>query len=188
MTAPERLTMDIPADRSWELTRLFLRRGLADLPEPPPLPDGFALRRLLPIEAGALAALLSRAFEFEWDEARARKDLVEAPDVEATYVIAHGEQLVATASARLMPDTYPGAGYVHWVGADRDYQGRGLGTAISLRVLEHFRDAGLRAAVLETHNFRLPAIRSYLKMGFVPEPRDPGELDRWSRVLPRLVR
>jgi mycothiol synthase len=182
MSAPQ------PADYSWDRTRLFMRRGLADLPEPPALPAGFAVRRLLPREADALAVLLSRAFEDPWDEAKVRKVLVEAPDVEAIYVIADGTRLVATASARMLPDKYPAAGYIHWVGADPDYQGRGLGTLVSLRVLKHFRDAGLHDAVLETHNFRLPAIRSYLKIGFVPEARDAGELERWSRVLPKLVR
>jgi mycothiol synthase len=188
MSEPMRLTMDTPADLSWEQTRLFMRRDLGDLPEPPHLPEGFTVRRVLPTETGALAALLSRSFEFEWDERRARNDLVEALDVEATYVVVHGDRLVATASARLLPDLYPGSGYLHWVGADREYQGRGLGALISLRVLRHFRESGLREAVLETHNYRLPALRSYLKLGFVPEARDAAERARWSRLLPRLVR
>jgi len=51
----------------------------------------------------------------------------EVPDVKAIYVVTHTEVPVATASARVVPKEYPGWGYLHWVGADPDYQRKGLG-------------------------------------------------------------
>jgi hypothetical protein len=45
-----------------------------------------------------------------------------------------------------------------------------------------------QAVVLETDDFRLPAVRTYLRLGFVPEPRTPGEARRWSKVLRNLTR
>src|SRR5438067_1888180 len=130
-------------------TQLFMRRPwLDDLREPPAMPSGYALRAYQPADVPALATLLTRSFGYPWDEERVRRALVEAPDVEEIYVIAHPKRLVATASARMLPDMYPGSGYVHWVGADPDHQGKGLGALVSIRVLLHFRDAGLRAAVL----------------------------------------
>jgi hypothetical protein len=45
----------------------------------------------------------------------------------------------------------------------------------------------LDQAVLETDDFRLPAVRTYLRLGFVPEPRTPGEARRWSKVLRNLA-
>ena len=48
--------------------------------------------------------------------------------------------------------------------------------------------AGLDQAVLETDDFRLPAVRTYLRLGFVPEPRTPGDARRWSKVLRNLAR
>ncbi len=155
-----------------------------------PVPEGCVVRAYQPGDLPALCALLTRAFgETEpWDEGRVRRTLIEADDVEETYVVAEGDRLLATASARVMA-RYPGSGYLHWVAADPEVQGKGLGTLISVRVLQHFREHGLRDAVLETHNFRLPAIRSYLRLGFVPEYQydDPDERMRWARVLPRLV-
>jgi mycothiol synthase len=53
-------------------------------------------------------------------------------------------------------------------------------------VLAHFAAAGLDQAVLETDAFRLPAVRTYLRLGFVPEPRAPGDARRWSTVLRNL--
>lgn len=173
----------------WERTRLFMRRPwLDELPGEPPLPGGARLRAATPDDCDPLATLLTRAFGEPWDAERVQRDLAEAPDVEAIYVVACEDRLLATASARLLPDRYPGSGYVHWVAADPEAQGKGLGTLVTLRVLRHFRDAGLRDAVLETNDFRLPAVRSYLRLGFVPDCADHDEQVRWARLLPRLVR
>jgi len=175
----------------WTSTRLFMRHpSLIDIPPLPEPPAGYVLRGYQPVDGTGLAALLTRAFGEAWDEARVRRDLAETPDVEHIYLIAYHDKPVATASARLLPDEYPGSGYVHWVGADPAHQGKGLGRLVSLRLLHHFRAAGLRDAVLETNDFRLPAVRTYLRLGFVPECHysDADEQRRWSRLLPQVVR
>lgn len=178
-------------DDVWTRTRLFMRHpSLIDIPPLPEPPAGYVLRGYQPTDCTGLAALLTRAFAEPWDEARVRRDLAEAPDVERIYLVVHHDTPVATASARLAPDEYPGSGYIHWVGADPAHQGKGLGRLVSLRVLHHFRAAGLRDAVLETNDFRLPAVRAYLRLGFVPERHygDADEQRRWSRLLPQIVR
>ena len=175
----------------WHSTRLFMRRPwLDDLPPFPSLSEDYVLRRGVHADLPALATLLTCAFDEVWDEERVRRTLLDAPDVEATYVVARGDLLVATASARLMPEHYPGSGYLHWVGADPTHHGKGLGMLVNLRVLQHFQEAGLRDAVLETQDFRVAAVRSYLRIGFVPEYHygDAGETLRWARLLPRIVR
>ncbi len=124
----------------------------------------------------------------EWTEARARRNLTEAPDVEAVYVVANSDGLVATASARKAPGGPPNEGYLHWVGADPAHRGRGLGRLVSLRVLHHFRDGGCTTAVLETDDPRLPAIRTYLALGFVPEDIHTTHPERWTAVFEQLGR
>jgi mycothiol synthase len=166
------------------------RPWLDDLPDGPPLPAGYALRTAQPADLPLLARLLDRAFgPGSWDEARTERTLRDDPSVLATYVLARDGDLVATASVRVLEE-YPGSGYLHWVGADPDEQGKGLGTLVSLRVLRHFKEMGLRDAVLETQTFRVPAVRTYLRLGFVPEYRygDPGEQMRWAQLLPSLIR
>jgi ribosomal protein S18 acetylase RimI-like enzyme len=108
--------------------------------------------------------------------------------VEATYVVVSPAGVAATASARRLPGHYPEAGYVHYVGARVSDRGRRLGELVTRRVLVHFVAAGLDQAVLETDDFRLPAVRTYLRLGFVPEPRTPGDARRWSKVLRNLAR
>jgi mycothiol synthase len=161
---------------------------LGDLPPAPPLDASHALRTATPADHGQLAELLSEAFADEWDAKRVAAEFSPDNGVEATYVVVSPAGVVATASARRLPDRYPEAGYVHYVGARVSERGRRLGELVTRRVLVHFLAAGLDQAVLDTDDFRLPAVRTYLRLGFVPEPRTPGEARRWSKVLRNLAR
>ncbi|HXG24529.1 MAG TPA: GNAT family N-acetyltransferase [Chthonomonadales bacterium] len=168
--------------------QLFMRRphldGLPPLPSPPP---GYGLRLHRRGEEEFLAAALRGAFPgSDWSVETVLSRLVDAPDVEAVYVVTFEDVPVGTASARLIPTQYPGTGYLHWVGVAPAHQGKRLGALVSLRVLHHFREDGCVDAVLETDDFRLPAIKTYLDLGFVPEPRDPPDAGRWAAVLQKL--
>ncbi|MHB8294617.1 MAG: GNAT family N-acetyltransferase [Acidimicrobiales bacterium] len=140
-------------------------------------------------DSAELAAVLGDAFpEEDWDEPVVRSRLLEAEDVAETYVaVSASGDLVGTASARLLPDAYPGAGYLHWVGVSSNARRSGLGRLLSERVLAHFQRLGLERAVLETDDERLPAIRVYLKLGFVPSYRNDDDELRWSHVLPEVL-
>jgi mycothiol synthase len=161
---------------------------LSDLPPAPPHEPCYALRAAVPTDHGQLAELLSEAFGDKWDANRVAAEFSAGNGVEATYVVDSPVGVVATASARRLPDRYPEAGYVHYVGARVSERGRRLGELVTRRVLVHFVAAGLDQAVLETDDFRLPAVRTYLRLGFVPEPRTPGDARRWSKVLRNLAR
>ena len=161
------------------------RPSLQALPDLPPLlPPGYALREQHPDEDMAgLAALLQAAFpEHVWTPEKAHDALVADATVKTIFVIEHDGAPVATASARLLPGTYPGSGYVHWVAADPAYQGRRLGYVATLATLHAFARLGCRDAVLETDDFRLPAIKTYLRLGFVPEFRHPSHPERWAQI------
>ena len=140
--------------------------------------------RATPDDAPGIAALLSAAYEEDWDAARVLHELGPSEGVDATYVVRAGEDVIAVASARHLPEAFPGAGYLHYVAADNSSSGRGLGGVVTRGVLRHFLEEGLRSVVLETDDFRLPAIRTYLKIGFVPEYRHEEDQARWSKVLP----
>jgi mycothiol synthase len=161
---------------------------LGDLPPAPPHGPGYVLRTAVPADYGPLAELLSEAFGDRWDAERVTAEFSAGNGVEATYLVVSPAGVVATASARRLPDRYPEAGYVHYVGVRVSDRGRRLGELVTRRVLIHFAAAGLDQAVLETDDFRLPAVRTYLRLGFVPEPRTPGEARRWSKVLRNLAR
>lgn len=174
-------------------TQLLMRRPTleGDLLVPT-VPAGYEMRLANESDEAALADLLTTAFpELDpWTVESVRERLTQAPDVDAVYVIAHDGQVVATASSRHDHDRFPGSGYVHWVGALPGHAGKRLGSALMDRLLVDFRERGYRDAVLETDDFRLPAIRTYLRHGYVPITEDvKGEnhLARWSMVLPQVL-
>jgi mycothiol synthase len=169
--------------------QLFMRLPeLSDLPPAAPLQHRYTLRAAVPADHESLAELLSEAFGDTWDAARVAEEFSPGNGVEATYVVALPGGVVATAAARRLPDRYPEAGYLHYVGARFSERGRRLGELVTRRVLVHFAGSGLNQAVLETDDFRLPAVRTYLRLGFVPEPRVAGDAVRWSKVLRNLTR
>jgi mycothiol synthase len=183
--------MSLPSnsDRA-AVPQLFMRRpSLEDLAPLPVLAEHDALREARSDDAAALAGVLSSAFGQEWTVERVREALLDAPDVDTTFVVTSMARPVATASSRLDPERYPGSGYLHWVGVHASARGRQLGRAVSLAVLYRFRDLGCRDAVLETDPPRFPAIRIYLHLGFVPEPRVPAHETIWRDILmdPRMA-
>ena len=173
------------------MAQLLMRRPhLRDLPPTPPLPDGYALRALREgDDLAALAETLTGAFGETWPEDTVRERLTDDATVRAVYVALHGGRTVATASSRLLPDRFPCSGYVHWVGTHPAHLRRGLGAALMARVLADFAEREYADAVLETDDFRLQAIRTYLRFGFVPVYTTEGEdhTERWSAVFRELL-
>lgn len=162
------------------------RPHLQALP-PVELPPGYRLRTAGREDAKALSGLQSAAFEEAWDLECTCRRLLDDASVVAIYVIeGTGGRLAATASSRLLPDQYPGFGYLHWVGAHPEERGRGLGRQVTLAVLHDFERRGMIGSVLETDDWRLPAIATYLNCGYLPEARAPEDEERWAAVRARL--
>ena len=166
------------------MRQLMMRRGdLHGWPGAPPLAPGQDLRIATAADAAALATLLASAFGTAWTTANSHRVLLDAEDVPRTFVVSDADVLVATASARLMPDSFPGSGYLHWVAVDPDHRGRRLGAVVSLAVLNYFDAIGCRDAVLETDAHRLAAITMYLALGFRLEAVEPEHVKVWNEVL-----
>ena len=171
------------------MDHLLMRRpSLDDLPPMPELPPGYTLRTYQPEDLDSLATLMQAAFEDpQWTTLRLREALVDAPDVKTIYIIAYEGKPVASASVRLLPDKYPTSGYVHWVACDPAHRGKGLGYAVTLATLHEFARMGCSDAVLETDDHRLPAIRTYHKLGFQEEHTTESHFLRWAKIADLLA-
>lgn len=135
----------------------------------------------------ALAELLGSAFpELAWDADRVTRELTGLDEVLAVYVMERDGKLVATAAVRYWPDRFPGEGFLAWVGVSPAYQNHGLGTAIVVRTIQRFSTEKLWPVILETDDERLPAISSYLGLGFIPCYLDSDHESRWSTVFANL--
>jgi mycothiol synthase len=146
------------------------------------------LRDYKPEDLPGLTELLSKSFEeMQWNEETVSQRLVEAADVKKIYIIDCDGKPVATASARIMPDEYPNAGYLHWVAVHPDYRKKKLGTAVSLAVLREFVAMGCKSAVLETEDKRLAAIKVYQDLGFKAVHRHSSHALRWAMIAELLA-
>ena len=74
-------------------------------------------------------------------------------------------------------------GTVHMVDSFPWARGRGLGSYMLDLVLRHLISHGMEWIQLTTDDWRIPAIRSYLRCGFVPVNVDTDMEERWTKVL-----
>jgi mycothiol synthase len=157
-----------------------------------PLPEmtlakEFVLREAGPEDSDAIAKLLSLAFGDDWTVERVNSVLLLHPEVPKTFVITSGERPIATASYQVMPQHTPGDGWVHYVGADPEMKGFALGYNITLAVLQEAKDRGCPWVYLTTDDHRLPAIRTYEKLGFQPDCHHESHEMRWRAVRQEML-
>src|ERR687895_670294 len=67
-----------------------------------------------------------------------------------------------------------------WVVVDPRHRARGLGLLVCQAVLDVVRVLDHDHAYLLTDDFRLPAIKTYLRLGFEPVLVDPSHPARWA--------
>jgi mycothiol synthase len=162
------------------------RPSLEHLPTLSALPVGYELRQFVKQDSSkALGNLLTAAFDEPWNERRTKTELTEAPDVHAVYIVTYQNEIVSTASSQLREKHTTTSGYVHWVGTHPDHRGKGLAYALVASVLQDFVERGYKGAYLETQPSRRAAIKTYLKLGFIPEYERDGENQQgvWSSVF-----
>lgn len=179
--------------RKWWLRRLAagsraqlcmkcdLRRELVAMP---PLPLGYEPTPYSPDLHQKWLQLLQTGEEFgALDEASFQLQLVDTllPDG-AAFVSCEGE-LVACAAACALEAHLPAA-TLSYVVALPQHRGKKLGQIVTLEVMARAISAGYDSMVLQTDDHRFPAVKTYLKLGFVPDlAASPDAAARWEAIL-----
>ncbi len=160
------------------------RESLGDLPALE-VPDGSQVRTFRAGDAAGWAKLMTGAIG-DWDEESTGRLFLDDPGVTADgiFFLVSGDNYIATATDKRMPQ--PSAGYLHMVAVAPRYRGRGLGRCISLTALHHMRERGCQKSILDTDDFRIPAIRTYVALGFVPDMLEPDHAKRWLAIFAEL--
>jgi len=83
-------------------------------------------------------------------------------------------------------ERYPFGGELGWVAADPAHAGRGLGRTVSAAVTARLIRAGYRNIHLYTEDWWLAALKTYLKLGYVPVLFAPDIPERWQTVCAQL--
>jgi mycothiol synthase len=99
-----------------------------------------------------------------------------------SFFVEHHGAPVGTAQLELhRDDTYAPLAELGWVAVSPAHRGHGLGYVVCLAVLQRAAVRGLQV-FLRTDDHRLPAIATYLRLGFEPWLRDPTAESRWQTV------
>jgi mycothiol synthase len=97
------------------------------------------------------------------------------------FLVSNESGIVGTATYQL--GAAPGEAVVHMVGIVRTHWGRGLAKPLMLYALDAIIKAGNHRITLTTDDWRVPAIKTYLNVGFAPCIHS-GEMDeRWKKVM-----
>lgn len=132
-------------------------------------------------ENGMLAALDLSFPEYEWNLDKLREQTTEHPHRQGCFVVEGPRGVAATVTALVWPGA-PDEGYVHWLAVHPHERGRRLGALAMLSLVRFFRGLGLSSCVLDTDDFRLPALKTYLDLGFEPVMVEEGHAERWAQV------
>jgi mycothiol synthase len=169
--------------------QLRMRRNLDNLPEVV-LPDGYELRSLTTTDLAAWTQLLGDNAELgRWTIERATPFFAPGAPVilDGSYFITKDSRPIATAQLDLPAGApFTPLAELGWVAVRPEHRGHGLGYVVCLAVLRAAAARGFPGIYLNTDDFRLPAIQTYLKLGFEPWLLDPTSPERWRLVREQL--
>jgi mycothiol synthase len=164
------------------MKQLMMERlpGLVEIPE---LPEGFGLRTYREGDwKGWVDACSDGLGTGGWSEQDFHEKILDMDGIHSEgifFIVDSDGQIVGTATGWLKP----GLGYVHMVGIRTDYRGKGLAKPLNAAVLKYLLEKGCVRIVLDTDDFRIPAIKAYLGLGFVPVLHDADMRERWLAVM-----
>lgn len=92
--------------------------------------------------------------------------------------------LISTATVLLTED--PNVAVLHMVGTRREAKGFGAGGAVCAACINYATQHGITRMRLKTDEFRLPAIKIYLRLGFLPDLFQADMRERWIGVMKDL--
>ena len=152
------------------------------------LPPGYELRTFRAGDEDEFVSLLKSAGFDYWTRDTLSAALQKALP-EGIFIAVHAPTgaLAATAMATHNPaEHHPFGGELGWVAGHPDHRGHRLGAIVCTAVIRRFAQAGYSRVYLKTDDFRLPAIRTYLKLGLLPFINAHDMESRWRAVCEKL--
>jgi mycothiol synthase len=174
-----------------QLPAMYMVWPISRLPAAPAvvIPDGYAVERCLDRDLSAVRAVIDSDVPMSdqaWDSFRDRI----IPGGAFLVVAAGGGGPIATASASHNPRAtryyFPFGGEVGYVTVDPQHRGKGLGRAVVALAVARLIEAGYRHIFLGVQGWRLPAVKCYLRLGFVPLLHADGLLPRWRTICEQI--
>ena len=89
---------------------------------------------------------------------------------------------VAVATITVVCDYEKKEGIVHMVACHESARGKGYGTLLTMIALSVLKKEGMEKARLKTDDWRVPAIKTYLRIGFEPDLSTEDYVERWNKI------
>ena len=148
------------------------------------VPGGYVLRTYRPGDEASWAALNVAAGFKEWDTAKVEGYLKEPERRAGSYLVdCGGEAVAATFATRGEGEQ---VGPLDYVVCHPQHQNKKLGRAVCTAVLRFWAGRGCGRVTLLTDDWRLPAIKLYHNLGFVPVWGREDMPGRWRAIYAEL--
>jgi mycothiol synthase len=178
---------DVVVEKRSDLEMVWTESKFASLPYLS-IPDGYEMRIYKSGDEQAYFDLMGHAGFKGWNDREFAKYLKKVlPD--GFFILFHlsSGEMAATAMALHNPtELHPFGASLSCVAADPIHQGKGLGFVVSAAVTRRILSCGYKEIYLETEDWRLPAIKTYLKMGWEPFFYQGDMLLRWKGICEGL--
>lgn len=103
---------------------------------------------------------------------------------EFCFFIIENENPVATLT--VIPNYETKEGYIHMVACKEECRGKGYGSLLNKIAIHTLKEQGMETAYLTTDDWRIPAIKSYLRIGFEPDVSNDDFKTRWRKIFTDL--
>ncbi len=100
------------------------------------------------------------------------------------FFILEKEKAVATLT--VICDYDKKEGHIHMVACKEAARGKGYGTLLNNMALHTLKTEGMQTAYLTTDDWRIPAIKSYLRAGFEPDTSTEDFKERWNKIFEEI--
>lgn len=166
-----------------EQLKMFFDHSRCQLPEFQ-VPSGYTLRTFTRKDTAQYLNLRPLAGFSPWTTQDLDNYLESQVRVIMLAVENHSGYIAAAASAEKSEN--PLIGCLGWVMCDPAHRGHGLGRLVIHAATKTLTDFGYRQSFLLTDDWRLPALHIYLSLGWQPECKREGMLQRWLAVGEQL--
>ncbi|CAN5680460.1 hypothetical protein BH10CHL1_BH10CHL1_33950 [soil metagenome] len=169
--------------------RMVWPEQLLNTPPEIRLHEGYTLRTYQPGDEPGFYHVMDLAGFTGWDMEKLAPTLATIlPDGWFLIVDQTSGEIVATTMATHHPSEFhPFGGEMGWVAGHPAHAGKGLGKAVCAAVTRRFLSAGYKNIYLRTDDWRLPAIKTYLTLGYQPFLFAPDMMERWAAICGHLA-
>ena len=154
----------------------------------PKTASGYAIRTYRPGDEVAFLAIMSKIDFGIWDTEKLQYNMAKIiPDGWFFAVETSSEHIVGTAMClHNYTNEAPFTGDVGWLACVPFHRGHGVGYSLMAHVTNRFLSAGYKRIQLHTEYYRLPAIKTYLKQGYLPVIETDEMREMWQEVCKRI--